>query len=255
MRIIALLALSVVDWLHRLGGPGLILVGIADNSLVPLPGSMDVFTMLLSSAHRDWWPYYGFMATVGAVVGGYITYRLAEKGGEEALDKKIGRQRAEKVYRKFENKGFTSVMIGAILPPPFPITPFLMGAGILHYPTRKFVSALALGRGIRYFALAYVGHIYGDSIVDFFARYKEPVLYALLSLAAAGGIAALVYFKYYRPRRRAEEKRRGEPVEELPIPGMGNTKLREQQQGSSQDKTAEDQEGEVEKSGKEKKTA
>lgn len=229
MRILALVAFSLMSWLHRLGGPGLILLGIADNSLVPLPGSMDVFTIILASAHRDWWPYYGFMATVGAVLGGYITYRLAEKGGEETLEKKVGKQRAEKVYKRFEKEGFQTVVIGAVLPPPFPIVPFLMAAGVLQYPRKKFLGALALGRGVRYFAVAYLGHIYGKAIIGFFAEYEQPVLYALLSLAVVGSIAAIWYFKSYRPRRRLQQRRQGEPVEELPIPGKGNQELEEKE--------------------------
>ena len=36
---------TAMRWLIHLGGPGLILLGIADNSLIPLPGSTDVVTI------------------------------------------------------------------------------------------------------------------------------------------------------------------------------------------------------------------
>jgi hypothetical protein len=42
--------------------------------------------------------------------------------------------------------------------------------------------------------------------------------------------AALLYFRYYRPKRRSEQKQAGEPVEELPIPGKSNQELKEQEQ-------------------------
>ncbi len=225
--LLAFYASGVWQWLHRLGGAGLILLGIVDNSAVPVPGSMDVLTILLSAHNREWWPYYAFMATLGGVVGGYLTYRLAEKGGEETLERKVGKQRAQMVYQKFEKRGFLTVFVGAIAPPPVPIVPFVMAAGVLQYPPRKFLAALAAGRGVRYFALAYVGHIYGRAIIRFFSRYYQPVLYGLLALAVLGGLSALLYFKYYRPKRRREEKQRGEPVEEFPIPGRRNPKLEE----------------------------
>jgi len=217
--LLALFSDSIWNWLHRLGGPGLILLGVADNSIVPLPGSMDVFVILLSAHEPAWWPYYGFMGTVGAVLGGYITYRLAEKGGEETLEKKIGKQRAQKVYKRFEKHGFATVSIGAVLPPPVPIVPFLMAAGVLRYPTKKFLFALSVGRGIRFFAVAYLGHIYGDAIIGWLSQYYKPLLYALIGLGILGGIAALLYFKWYRPRRQKEERKRGEPVEQFPLPG------------------------------------
>ena len=147
---------SVRHWLFRLGGVGLIVLGLADNSVVPLPGSMDAFTILLASARREYWWYYAIMATVGAVLGGYITYRLAAKGGKEALEKRIGKNRAEKVYKKFDQGGFLTVLVGAMLPPPFPIVPVLLTAGALQYPRRNFLTALALGRGARFFIEAWL---------------------------------------------------------------------------------------------------
>src|SRR5713226_496353 len=96
------LATSVWARLRRLGGVGLILLGIADNSVIPLTGSMDVLTIWLSARHRESWPYYALMATLGAVIGGYITYSLARKGGKRAMERKLSRKRAEKVYQTFE---------------------------------------------------------------------------------------------------------------------------------------------------------
>src|SRR5712691_9071591 len=126
-----LAATSTMAWLRRLGGPGLILLGIADNSVVPLPGSMDVFTIWLSARHRDLWPYYAAMATVGSLIGGYITYALAKKGGKQALERKFPGRKAEKLYQRFERWGFWTVTVPALLPPPFPMVPFLIAAGAL----------------------------------------------------------------------------------------------------------------------------
>jgi len=211
-------ASSLWTWLHRLGGPGLILLGLADNSAVPLPGSMDVFVILLSAHHRAWWPYYAFMAVVGSVIGGYLTYRLAEKGGEEMLEKKVGKTKANKVYRRFKKHGFGTIVLGAILPPPFPVVPFLIAAGALQYPKRNFIAALATGRAVRYFGLAYLGHIYGKEIVGWGGRYYKPIFWSLIALAVLGGVAALLYFAWYRPKRQREERQRDEKVEPFPVP-------------------------------------
>ncbi|HUI85164.1 MAG TPA: VTT domain-containing protein [Candidatus Binatia bacterium] len=213
-------------WLHRLGGPGLIVLGVIDNSAIPVPGSMDVFVILLSAHHRQWWPYYAFMAVVGAVVGGYLTYRLAEKGGEETVEKKVGKERAEKVYRRFKKRGFATIVIGAILPPPFPIVPFLLAAGALQYPRKNFIAALGTGRAIRFFGLAYLAHLYGKAIVSWGARYYQSILYALIALAVLGGIAALLYFKWYRPGRQREERQEGKKVEDFPVPFRHEQKRR-----------------------------
>jgi len=212
---------SVWKWMHRLGGPGLILLGIADNApFVSAPaGSVDLFVILLSAHRPEWWAYYAFMATVGEVLGGFLTYRLAQKGGQETLEKKVGKPRAEKVYKYFEKRGFMTVLAGSILPPPFPFTSVLMAAGILQYPRKKFFSALTTGRGLRFFAVAFFGRIYGRQMIGFVSHHYRPVMYLLIALAVAAGIGALLYFKWYRPKAQRKERERGEPVEEFPIPG------------------------------------
>ncbi len=197
---------SVWKWIHRLGGPGLILLGIFDNTpfISAPPGSVDVFVILLSSHHHELWAYYALMATVGEVLGGYLAYRLAQKGGQQTLEKKIGKPRAEKLYKYFEKHGSLTVFTGAILPPPFPFTSVLMAAGIMQYPSKKFLSALTAGRSVRFFAGAWFGRIYGRQMIDFFALHYQTAMYALIALAVAAGIGALVYFKWYRPRHNAK---------------------------------------------------
>jgi membrane protein YqaA with SNARE-associated domain len=212
---------SVWKWVHRLGGPGLILLGIADNApFVSAPaGSVDVFVIVLAAHRHQWWAYYALMATLGEVLGGYWAYRLAERGGKEPLEKRIGTIRAEKIYSQFEKRGFLTVFTGSILPPPFPFTPVLMTAGIMQYPSKKFLYVLTAGRSLRFFCVAYLGRTYGPRVIGFFSRHYAAVLYFLIALALAAGIAALVYFKWYRPKVQREERERGDRVEQFPVPG------------------------------------
>jgi membrane protein YqaA with SNARE-associated domain len=191
---------SAVTWVRRLGGPGLILLGVADNSVVPLAGSMDVLTIYLAASHPAYWFYYAGMATLGAVIGGYITYRLARKGGKEALGRKLGEKRVQGVYKRFERWGFWSVALPAILPPPFPIVPFLLAAGAMQYSRRNFLAALTLGRAVRFTIVASLGAIYGRRIVGFFSQYYRPALLILVALAVAGGAVAL--YQYLRHTRK-----------------------------------------------------
>ena len=187
-------------WIVRAGGPGLVALGIADNSVVPLTGSTDVLTIWLAASQRSLWFYYAIMATIGAVLGGYITYALARKGGKEAIEHKFNPQKSEKIVRRFQRWGFWSVFTGAILPPPFPLVPVLLAAGAMQYPRRKFLSALSAGRGVRYTIIAGLGALYGNSIVAFFSRYYKPALLILVSLAVVGGLVTL--FEYRRSRRK-----------------------------------------------------
>jgi membrane protein YqaA with SNARE-associated domain len=197
-------ASSLWMWILHLRSFGQIIVGIADNSIIPLPGSMDVFTIWLAATAPRFWFYYAIMATVGALIGGYITYFLARKGGKEALEKKLRKKQAQKIYRQFERWGMGAVAIPALLPPPFPIVPSLLAAGALQLPPKKFLGALALGRGIRFTIIAGLGSLYGTAISNFFARYYTPTLFILIGLAVLAGIFALVeYLRWRKPARRS----------------------------------------------------
>ncbi len=190
----ALLAVSTWVRLRRLGGWGLVLLGVADNSVIPLTGSMDVLTIWLAARHREPWFYYALMATIGAVIGGYITYILARKGGKEAMNRKLSKRRAAKVAARFERWGFGAIAIPAILPPPFPFVPFLLAAGAMQYSRAKFLGALVLGRGVRYSIAAYLGMLYGTHILRFFSRYQKPAVGILVGLAVVGGILTLIQY-------------------------------------------------------------
>jgi enoyl-[acyl-carrier-protein] reductase (NADH) len=52
------IARSMRRWIFHLGGLGFIPLGLLDGSVIPLPGSMDVLTIVLSARQRELWSYY-----------------------------------------------------------------------------------------------------------------------------------------------------------------------------------------------------
>ncbi|MGC2328733.1 MAG: VTT domain-containing protein [Candidatus Sulfotelmatobacter sp.] len=190
-----LLAIPIWRRLRHLGGIGLILLGLADNSVVPLTGSMDVLTIWLAARHLEPWPYYGLMATLGAVLGGYITYSLAREGGEEAMERKLSKRRAAQFRKAFARWGFAAVAVPALLPPPFPFLPFLLAAGAMQYSRKKFLAALTIGRALRYFIEADLGFRYGNHILRFFSRYYKPAVAILIGLAVIGTVLSFIQYR------------------------------------------------------------
>lgn len=204
--VLLLSAHTLMHWLHRLGGPGLILLAQVDNSPIPVPGSMDVLTIILASSRKDLWWYYALMATVGAVIAGFVTYRVSRKGGKETLGRRLGEKRAKKVYSVFERYGFFAIFLGAVAPPPIPMSAFLMAAGAMQYPFKKFLAALTLGRTVRYTLLAYFASQYGHAIIRWASRYYEPILIGLILVAVAGGAFGILYWRWHKKRRSDSNK-------------------------------------------------
>lgn len=195
-------------WIKGLGGPGLTLLGIADSApFVDLPpGTIDVLVVVLAASRHGWWGYYAFMATIGEVIGGYWTYRLAEKGGQATLEKKVGKNRAENIYKMFDKHGSATVLVGSMLPPPFPFTPVLITAGVMQYPKDKFLAALTAGRLLRFSIAAGLGRIYGRQIVNVFEVHYHFMLNLLIGIAVATAIGATLYFVWFRPRSQREKQ-------------------------------------------------
>jgi membrane protein YqaA with SNARE-associated domain len=195
------MARSVRLWIYRLGGLGFIPLGLLDNSVIPLPGSMDVLTIFLSARNEQLWLYYALMATVGSVIGGFLTYRLARKGGKETLARTFPPKKLEKVYKIFERWGLGAIAIPALLPPPMPMVPFLFAAGAMQYPVRKFLLALALGRLVRYTLLAFLAARYGRQMLAFISQHGHPALLIVAGLIAAAAVVLFVTFIGKRQRR------------------------------------------------------
>ena len=187
-------------WLFHLGGLGLIPLGLLDNSPIPLPGILDVATILFSARQQQLWLYYALMATVGSVMGGFVSYRLARKGGKAAMERRFSRRRVDKICKIFERWGFSAIAIPALLPPPVPMVPFLLAAGAMQYPAKKFLIALTLGRISRYLILAYLAARYGRHIIAFIAEHGHPVAVAIILLLISS--AAVLYYFWGGSKRR-----------------------------------------------------
>jgi membrane protein YqaA with SNARE-associated domain len=209
-------ALDISRVLRRLGGIGLLVLGLTDGSLIPLPGSMDALTLVLAARHNDLWFYYAVMATVGSTVGGSLTYRFALKHGKRKLIRRLGEAKTERLCRLFARWGFGAVAIPALLPPPFPIVPFLLAAGATHYPKEKFVSALAAGRTIRFTALAFLASLYGRrAVLRAAGLYRTLLMWALIP-AGLIAISITLYWAFNRCLSTLAEREKSKVVAAIP---------------------------------------
>ncbi|MGA7914770.1 MAG: VTT domain-containing protein [Candidatus Acidiferrales bacterium] len=197
---------AVRHWLFTLGGPGLILLGLIDSSVVPVPGSMDAMTIVLAGHDREWWPYYAVMATAGSVIGAYLTYRIARNGGEKALRDRLSPRNVKKVTQAFERWGFGAIIIPALLPPPMPMVPFVIAAGALQYSSKRFLAAITAGRLVRYCILAYLGATYGRKIFKVILAHAEAAWIVTIAVVLAGALAVVLL--YLRRKRGAVAKAR-----------------------------------------------
>ena len=163
------------------GGLGLVPLAILDSSLIPTFGSVDILTAFLSARHPDLWLYYASMATLGAMIGAYITYKLGARTGRAWMERRFGERRSHQVEHALERWGFGAVFVSTVAPPPWPTAVFLLAAGAFQYKLRKFFAAVFTGRVIRYTLLTIVAAHYGRRIMRYM---RHPGQYLWISLGA-----------------------------------------------------------------------
>jgi membrane protein YqaA with SNARE-associated domain len=183
---------------------GVFLVSIVDSSFVPLPlpGVTDIMIIVLSAQHHSWLLLI-LVATAGSALGGYFSYQVGQSGGMAFIEKRIPPRIFKRVCDWMENHAILSVALPAILPPPMPLSPFVLAAGALHMSRRKFLTTFTISRAARHIIAAWLGIHYGRHILHLWnsisEKYATPVLIVLwVGIALSCGIA---FWKLYKTSR------------------------------------------------------
>jgi membrane protein DedA with SNARE-associated domain len=95
-----------------------------------------------------------------------------------------------------------AVLIPSILPPPAPFKVFVLLAGAAGISLARFTTAIAIGRGARYFLIGLLAVRYGDRATAYLHEHA-----ASLSWGVAGGLMAalaayLLWSRARSPKRR-----------------------------------------------------
>jgi membrane protein YqaA with SNARE-associated domain len=185
---------SFIAWLYTfaigLGGPGLLAVALLDSSFVPLPQINDVLVVLMVTQDKAWMPYYAAMATLGSILGCYVIYYLAARGGEAFLTRRVKRRaHLDRALALYQKHGMLALIVPALLPPPAPFKLFVLAAGVANVRPLQFVVAVALARGARYLALGLLAIYYGDAALELMRTRGRDV--ALIVVAVIVGSVVL----------------------------------------------------------------
>jgi membrane protein YqaA with SNARE-associated domain len=183
------------------GWVGVFGLSLLDSAFVPLPSGPDALLVTLSIQNSL--PRIILLvlaATVGSTLGCVILYFIARRGGEPVL-KRVSierRKNIEKMLNRYD--AFTLIFI-SVMPPPFPVKPFILLAGVLNFKLYRFIIGLLIGRGLRYAILGALAYFLGEAAKDILKKYGPQVLIALV---AAGALIILIRYLYLRRMRNSE---------------------------------------------------
>ena len=183
---------------------GLFVVSIVDSSFVPLPipGLTDIMIILMAARHQNV-ILIVLTASIGSAIGGYFSHQVGQRGGMAFLEKRISPRILKPICEWMEKHAILSVALPAILPPPMPLSPFVLAAGALNMSRKKFMIAFTVSRALRHSVAAWLGVHYGRHIIRLWnslsAKYATPFLIILWAGIAAS--CAFAFWKIYKTSR------------------------------------------------------
>ena len=107
---------------------------------------------------------------------------MARKAGLDYLNRKFGKRKVARLLKYFERWGTGALVVSTVVPLPFPTSAFFAVAGVLDCPLRTFMVVVALGRAVRYGAIAAIASHYGRRFVvglRHLGRHSGPQAFSL----------------------------------------------------------------------------
>lgn len=165
-------------------------VAFVEASFFPLPPSTLLVAILLANKAQRW-AYYAFLTTLFSVLGGVFGYiigiALFDFIGEHIISLYGLEAQFHAVGESFNAHAFLTIFTAAFTPIPYKV--FTIAAGVFHINIFTFIVASILGRGARYFAMAYLVKKFGKHVSAFLDRY-----FALATFLIVIFLVLLVYF-------------------------------------------------------------
>lgn len=173
-------------------GRWLFLVSFAESSFFPIPP--DLLLMPIVARLRSRWLYYAVITTVASVIGGMFGYLIGAVFfnivGAFLVKTYHLEKELEYVSTLFQQNAFWAIFTAAFTPIPYKL--FTIAGGLFKINFLIFVIASILGRGMRFFAVAYLMKLFGSAVGRLAFRY-----FNLLTLIFAVAVTGFIAYKFW----------------------------------------------------------
>ena len=198
------MSFSPRQWLNKLrdwtlgqknspyAGWSLFFVAFIESSIFPIPP--DVLLIAILALHSRRWKYFASIVLLGSLLGGMAGY-LIGFGAFNLFGKKIVelyhlQSAMEAVGVKYSQNAFLTVFTAAFTPIPYKL--ITISAGVFKIDFWTFILASIIGRGARFFAVAYIMKLFGPKVEKILEKYFNLVSLIFLGLLV-GGFLAIKY--------------------------------------------------------------
>ena len=142
-----------------------VLAALDTSMLFFLPFGVDAVVIYLAARNEGLFWVYPILATAGSLAGAAVTFWIGKKIGDVGLERLVSEHRLERMRCSMRDRGAIAFAVPALLPPPFPLTPFILTCGALDVDRWRFFVTFGVIRLIRFGLEATLARIYGRSVL------------------------------------------------------------------------------------------
>ena len=161
-------------------------LSFAEASFFPIAPDVLQIALTLERPENGW--RYAAYSTIGSVLGGCLGYGIGillwSLTAPFFLTYVFSAETFQHVSHLYQRWDFWAVFVAAFTPIPYKV--FTIAAGVFHISFPMFVVASLVGRGGRFFLVAFLLRWKGPAIKLFIERYFNILCLALVMLLLAG---------------------------------------------------------------------
>jgi len=184
MKIFSYLYDKALIWSkHRDAPKYLAGMSFAESSFFPIPPDVMLMPMALSKPEKAMW--FAFITTIFSVLGGLLGYLI----GYTLLDWVMPIletihyvQKYERIVGFFDQYGFWIIFLAGFSPIPYKL--FTIAAGASAMAFLPFLVASVIGRGARFFLVAWLMKIGGEKFEPKIRKFVDVLGYGFVVLIA-----------------------------------------------------------------------
>ena len=183
---------------HRVGAG---LAALDSSELFFAPMDVEAAIVILRRHSEIVW-LLPFLATAGSMIVAGMAFWIGRRIGTNGLEHWISPGVLESVRHDARQQGAVALLLPALLPPPFPLLPFVLACGALSVSAARFFIMFAGLRLVRFSILTALAWFYGRQILNMFQTGTFRIGIAVFVVVMVIGISTRIYRLVKRVQRR-----------------------------------------------------
>ena len=195
-----------------------VMAALDTSMLFFLPFGVDALVIYLAARNSEFFWIYPLLATAGSITGATVTFWIGKKVGEAGLERLVPKKRLERMRCKVRDSGAIAMAVPALLPPPFPLTPFILTCGALSMDLGRFLITFGAVRLVRFGGEAVLARIYGRGVLRFLQSDTfQTIITVFVVVAVVGTIASgVMLWRSTRDKRSSSPAGKATPKPAAP---------------------------------------